>query len=159
MIGPFVTSYADILYRPEAVRELLAESDAELRLVMDTDWRSRYAHRSEHPESDGEKMTLGAGGAVTRIHRDIPPAQAAGEFIGLAYYGRHGAERLRAHYHRIRGGAPWGGPALDKAYLIHLFQEMVERGERFTAVPIDGEYIEVDTTEDHAYAEARWGAR
>src|SRR5206468_4085125 len=84
MHGPFVTSYADILYRPEAVQRLLAPSDSELRLVMDTDWRARYAHRSEHPESDGEKMTLGDDGRVTRIHRDIPPERASGEFIGLA---------------------------------------------------------------------------
>jgi NDP-sugar pyrophosphorylase family protein len=33
---------------------------------------------------------------------------------------------------------------------------MVEAGEAFSAVPIHGQYIEVDTTEDHAYAEATW---
>jgi choline kinase len=158
MDGPFVTTYADILYLPEAVQKLLhGGAHGDLRLVVDTDWRARYAHRSEHPETDAEKLTLNGDGRVTRIHRDIAPAGAAGEFIGLAYYSARGAERLRAHYRRIREGAAWNGPALAKAYLIHLFQEMVERGEAFSAVPIHGNYIEVDTTQDFAYAEARWG--
>ena len=41
-------------------------------------------------------------------------------------------------------------------YLIHLFQEMIEQGLDFHVVTTDGEYMEIDTEEDYALANASW---
>ncbi|MEQ9320129.1 MAG: NTP transferase domain-containing protein, partial [Polyangiaceae bacterium] len=47
----FVSTYADIVYRPEAIAKVTA-SPHDITLVCDTDWRRRYVDRSEHPETD-----------------------------------------------------------------------------------------------------------
>src|SRR5205807_2026747 len=111
----------------EVVRRALASSEA-VALVVDTCWRERYTHRSEHPPEDAEKVTV-AGGAITRIHRDIDPEVAHGEFTGLARFTAEGGACLRYHYHRCRArhaGRPFReAPSFEKAYLIHLFQEMI----------------------------------
>ena len=82
MDGPFICSYADILYTPRVVARLLA-SEADISLVVDTDWLSRYRLRTEHPPDDAEKVTA-RDGRITRVHRGIEPAQAHGEYIGVA---------------------------------------------------------------------------
>ena len=54
MADGFVCSYADILYRPAVVRRAL-EHEGDIALCVDTDWRTRYVDRSQHPEDDAEK--------------------------------------------------------------------------------------------------------
>ncbi|MBL8703139.1 MAG: phosphocholine cytidylyltransferase family protein [Alphaproteobacteria bacterium] len=161
MDGPFLSSYADILYTPEIVAKLVA-SPGDLVLGVDTDWVEHYRPRSLHPPHDAEKVTA-AGGRITRVHRAIPNDAAYGEFIGVAKYSAAGAARLRAHYHRRRAahaGRPFREAAVfEKAYLIHLFQDMIEAGETFAHADTHGDYREIDTLEDLANAEQLWRFR
>jgi hypothetical protein len=99
-------------------------------------------------------------GQVTRIHREMPPDVAHGEYIGVAKFSMAGSARLRAHYARCRrefAGRPWReARVFEKAYKILLFQEMIEAGERIGYVDTPGGYIEVDTQQDFEYAREQW---
>ncbi|MDP6982212.1 MAG: phosphocholine cytidylyltransferase family protein [Candidatus Latescibacteria bacterium] len=154
----FVCTYADILYRPEVVRRAL-EHEAEAVLCVDTHWRTRYAHRSQHPEDDAEKVTAD-GDRITRINRTIPSHEADGEYIGVARFSAQASDQLRRTYHDVRerlGDEPWkAGAPFPKAYLIHLYEEMLEAGHDFHMVTTDGQYMEVDTEEDFELANQRW---
>jgi choline kinase len=159
MAGGFVSSYGDILYTPEAMRRLVA-TPADIALLVDTDWRRRYAPRTEHPETDGEKVRLD-GGRVVEVNRAIPADEAPAEFTGVAKFSPAGARALAEHYHRARmawedaATTPHGLP-FARWYLIHLLQEMLEAGVRMTAVETHGGYFEIDTTQDWRLAEAGW---
>jgi L-glutamine-phosphate cytidylyltransferase len=159
MDEPFICCYSDILFTPGVVRRVL-DSQADFSLVVDTRWLDRYEHRSEHPPDDAEKVTV-AGGLVTLIHRAIPTEEAHGEYIGVAKFSRAGAETLREHYHQARhrfAGQPFReAPVFEKAYLIHLFQEMIEAGVPMHHVDTPGEYMEVDTQQDFDLARRHWG--
>jgi L-glutamine-phosphate cytidylyltransferase len=159
MDGPFLCAYSDILFTPEVVRRLLASTE-DFSLVVDTCWQDRYVHRSEHPPDDAEKVTV-ADGRVTRVHRAIPPEEAHGEYIGVAGFSARGAQLLREHYHRCRAafaGRPFReAPVFEKAYLIHLFQQMIEDGVRMAHVDTPGGYMEIDTQQDFALARQFWG--
>jgi L-glutamine-phosphate cytidylyltransferase len=161
MNEPFICCYSDILFTPDVIRRLAATKD-DMALGVDTEWLHRYEDRTDHPPDDAEKVIVD-GPRVTRIHRNIPPAEAYGEYIGVAKFSATGAARLREHYHRCRqefSGRPWREAAVfEKAYLILLFQEMIERGERFTHVDTPGGYIEVDTQQDFEYARQQWLTR
>ena len=160
MADGFVSSYADILYTPAAVQRLLA-SPGDIALLVDTDWRRRYQPRTEHPETDGEKVRL-RDGHVVEVNRAIPPAEAPAEFTGVAKFTPLGARLLTEHYHRARrrhdGGPYRGVPTFEKAYLIHLLQDMLEAGVVMRAVETHGGYFEIDTTQDHGLAERGWSA-
>jgi choline kinase len=157
----FVCCYSDTLFSPQAVESALA-SDDDIALVIDTAWLVRYEHRSEHPSDDAEKVTT-ENGAVTRIHREIEEADAYGEYIGMAKFSTAGAARLKHHYHRCReqhAGRPFReAKAFEKAYKIHLLQEMIEAGEQIAHVDTPGHYIEIDTQEDFEYARNHWATR
>ena len=158
MADGFVCSYADILYRPTVVRRAL-EHEGDIALCVDTDWRTRYADRSQHPEDDAEKI-VAEGDRVVEVNRAIAAPAASGEYIGVARFSVAGTRFLRAHYQRMKAeyaGQTWkDGTPFEKAYLIHLFQEMLDAGLALHMVPTDGEYMEIDTEEDLALANARW---
>jgi phosphoenolpyruvate phosphomutase len=158
MTEPFICCYSDILFTPEVVARLLSR-DEDMSVVVDTQWLSRYTERTEHPPDDAEKVTV-SNGLVTRIHRGIDPREAHGEYIGVAVFSASGAARLREHYHRCRekhAGRPFREAAtFEKAYLILLFQEMIEAGERMVHVDTPGGYIEIDTQQDFDYARRHW---
>lgn len=158
MTDGFVCSYADILYRGNVVRRAL-DHPGDIVLCVDTDWRTRYADRSLHPEDDAEKV-IADGDRVVRIRRDISSEQASGEYIGVAKFSARGAEWLRDHYARVKerfAGQIWRDETpFEKAYLIHLFQAMIEDGVAVHMVTTDGEYMEIDTEEDYELANVTW---
>ncbi len=158
MDEPFVCCYSDILFTPSIVEQLL-RSDADISLATDSEWLVRYEHRTEHPSDDAEKVTVSSG-VITEIHREIPESVAHGEFIGLTRFSAAGAAAFRQHYHQRRAefaGRPFREAGLfEKAYLIHLLQDMIEAGQRMVHVDTPGGYIEVDTQQDFEYARRFW---
>ncbi len=158
LAGGFVSTYADIVYRGSAARRVV-ESPHDKVLVCDTDWRRRYVDRSQHPESDGEKMRAD-GARIVELSRRIASEEASGEFIGVAKFTPDGAREMVDGFDRARAaweGKTWReGRTFERAYLIDLFQEMIERGSTFHRVDTHGGYMELDTREDLACAEKWW---
>jgi L-glutamine-phosphate cytidylyltransferase len=151
----FLSSYTDILYRGAAVKDALASPHDKV-LVCDTDWRRRYVKRSQHPESDAEKMRAD-GERVVELSRTIPGEAASGEFIGVAKMTAAGAGELVRAYDEAKASCPTlGDRPFEKAYLIHLFQRMIEGGSTFHRVNTHGGYMELDTLEDLALAQSWW---
>ena len=154
----FVCCYSDILFTSDVVRRVV-DHPADIALSVDTEWLARYQHRTQHPPDDGEKVTV-ANGTVTRVHRAIRPAEAHGEYTGIAKFTPAGAAQLRHHFARARekfAGQPFREAAVfEKAYLILLFQEMIEAGVCFAHADTPGNYMEVDTQEDFELARRHW---
>jgi choline kinase len=161
MAGGFVSTYADIVYRPEIVARL-AGSPHDLTLVCDTAWRRRYVGRSQHPETDAEKMRA-EGDRVVELSRHLASEAASGEFIGVLKASPAGAARLCAAFDAARaryaGQVFREGRTFEKAYLIDLLQHMLEQGEIMHRLDTDGGYMEIDTLEDAALAEEWWALR
>ncbi len=146
----FLCCYSDTLFTSVVIGKLLA-CPADIAVVVDTDWRARYAQRSQHPPDDAEKVTA-RNGRITAIERAIEEGAAYGEFTGIAKFNAAGAGRLREHYRRFRQA---GGS--ERAYLIELFQQMIEAGVEMAHVDTAGEYMEIDTQEDFELARRGWG--
>ncbi len=154
----FVSSYTDIVYRGECVKDVVAAPWDKV-LVCDTDWRRRYVRRTQHPESDAEKMR-GEGDRVIELSRTIASEQATGEFIGVAKFTKDGAKELIEAYDDAKANCTTlGDRPFLKAYLIHLFQRMIEKGSSFHKVDTLGGYMELDTLQDLELAETWWAGR
>jgi choline kinase len=154
----FVCCYSDILFTSDVVRRLL-QHPADIALSVDTHWLERYQHRTQHPPNDAEKVTV-LNGCVTRVHRGIEPKEAHGEYTGIAKFTPKGAAELRGHFHRAKekfAGKPFREAAVfEKAYLIHLFQDMIEAGVKMAHADTRGNYMEVDTQQDFDLARQYW---
>jgi choline kinase len=158
MTEPFVCTYSDTLFTADVVKRVLA-NPADIVLSVDTHWLERYEHRSDHPPNDAEKVTV-ANGLVTRVHRGIEISAAHGEFTGIANISSAGAAILKEHYHRCKAryaGKPFREAVeFEKAYLIHLLQDMIEAGVPMAHADTQGSYIEVDTQQDFEFSQNSW---
>ena len=158
MDEPFICTYSDVLFTADVIKNLLPVTD-DIAVVVDTAWLDRYVLRTEHPPEDAEKVIVG-NGAVTRVHRGINPDAAHGEYIGVAKFSATGAAELRRHYQRCKdahaGRSFREAAVFEKAYLIHLFQDMIEAGVYFAHVDTPGGYMEIDTQQDLDLAQEQW---
>src|ERR1019366_728965 len=105
LAGGFVSTYADIVYRGSAVKKAMASPHAKV-LVNDTDWRRRYVNRSQHPETDAEKMRA-EGERIVQLSRKIESEKATGEFIGVTKFTPDGAREMVAGFDEAK--AKWAG--------------------------------------------------
>jgi L-glutamine-phosphate cytidylyltransferase len=157
----FVSTYGDIVYEGAVVQKLVA-STADIALGCDTAWRRRYVGRTQHPETDAEKLRAD-GTRVVEISRTIPSEQADGEFIGVMKLSKQGAsEFLRAFDQAERsygGGMFREGRTFQKAYLLDLLAEMLEQGTAMQREDTRGSYMEIDTLQDLSMAEKWWKDR
>ena len=143
-----------------AAVEALTRSPHDITLVVDTDWRRRYQGRTEHPESDAEKVQA-EGDRLTRLSRHIEPSLATGEFIGVMRLTANGAQQFLAAFDRARAAHQDTDPfregrTFQKAYLIDLLQVMIEAGTPLHCVEVHGGYMEIDTQQDASLAEQWW---
>jgi choline kinase len=157
----FVSSYGDIVYEGAVVQKLVA-SPADIALGCDTAWRRRYVGRTQHPETDAEKLRADRE-RVIELSRTIPSEQADGEFIGVMKLSAEGAAELTGAFDRAQraydGGLFREGRTFRKAYLLDLLAEMLEHGVPMQRENTRGGYMEIDTLQDLSMAEKWWKER
>ena len=151
MNDDFIFSYSDIVYSSEIVAKLM-ECEADIALTVDIDWLQHYEGRDLHPISEAELVKVEDGRVVKIGKGVVSPAEAHGEFIGLAKFTKLGAEAMKLAYYRVakeRPSAPFQNAAsLDKAYMTDMIQELVDNGSLVQSVNIKGGWMEIDTLQD-----------
>ncbi|MCA9565852.1 MAG: phosphocholine cytidylyltransferase family protein, partial [Myxococcales bacterium] len=156
----FVSSYSDIVFDNAYVQGVV-EHPGEIVIGVDTAWRTRYLERSEHPESDAEKVKLGADGTVLSLDRGLESEEADGEFVGVVKFSAPAAQALCEVFDELRDElgdeAPFRNAAhFRKAYLIDMIQELIDRGHTVHSAKVPGRYFEIDTTQDYELAARDW---
>jgi len=149
-------SYGDIVYSAAVVKAAV-QSSGDLVVVVDTAWRQRYEDRASHPVSEAEKVLADEHGMVLRIGKHLIDNETVlGEFIGLVKLSTKGCQILRKTFHDAKSqfdGHPFqNAKTFMEAYLTDMFQEITQRGGLIHTVLIQGNWVEIDTTEDYDYA-------
>ena len=156
---PTYLTYSDIIFTP-AVAQAAAASTAEIGLVIDRQFRTIYEGRTEHPLEEGEVADLMPDGSVARVgKRALPPADAIGEYIGLARLGERGVATVHNTLDQLirqfagREHDPFMRAAsFRNAYQTDLWQTLIDSGLRVDPILIDGQWREIDTAQDLASA-------
>lgn len=145
--GPMIVSYADILYEPATVRELL-NAPSGLALTYDQDWLSLWRRRFDDPLSDAESFRLDAAGNVTEIGQKVSDiGQIEGQFMGLLKLEADGRKWIED----LLVAEPAGRLGFDTTGLL---SKLIAAGHPVTGVPAMGGWCEIDTQSDLAVAEA-----
>jgi phosphoenolpyruvate phosphomutase len=148
--GELLVSYSDIWVDDSIIKKLL-DSDEDISIVVDTDWKKRYDDRYHHPIEEAEKV-IAKGGKVIKIGKMINPNMACGEFIGLVKFSEHGAMILKKVYDQVKkkyADKPFHtASSLEKAYITDMIQELIDRGHTVSAIDTKSGWLEIDTVED-----------
>ena len=150
--GNVVISYSDILFESSIVTRLM-ESNHDISIVVDIDWRGYYVNRNDHPIAEAENVIFDANNNVVKIGKIMTNKDDVhGEFIGMLKLSPRGAEIFKRHFNRSKE-LYWDKPfqrskIFQKAYITDLLQEMADLGVPVHSVIIERGWKEIDTIED-----------
>lgn len=154
--GNIIISYSDILFEPIVVKRTL-ESNHDISVVVDIDWRGYYVGRKDHPISEAENVIFNSNNEVEKIGKiNTGKEEVHGEFIGMIKLTNRGAKIFKQHFHRLKN-IYWNKPfqrakTFQKAYLTDMIQELVDIGVKVHCVIIESGWKEIDTVEDYKKA-------
>jgi len=154
--GNIIISYSDILFEPFIVKRAM-ESDHDISVIVDVDWRDYYINRKDHPLSEAENVIFNSNNEVVKIGKIASEKEEVhGEFIGMIKLNHRGCETLRQNFHRVKK-IYWNKPfqrakIFQKAYLTDMIQELVDIGIKVHCVIIERGWKEIDTVEDYKKA-------
>jgi choline kinase len=140
LTGEFLYLHADTVFHPDILRRLVAAPSQPAILAAD-----RKACAEEEM-----KYKLDSAGAVFEINKTMPPAEAHGEFLGLARFSAAALPVIRRSVERILARGEFG------SFFEAALQEMIDAGELAPAVADTGDlpWREIDFPEDYAAARA-----
>lgn len=131
---PFaIVSYSDIVYREEAIRQIMA-IDADIVIAVDRRWRHRYGKRRINELAKKEKVVLSADG-VRKLGAALSETEADGEFLGLA---RFSPEAMRA----IAEMQHLTADDLSQANLSELIERLRKQGLNVAYYDVAGDWAE-----------------
>tara|TARA_B100000963_G_C22639753_1_gene679781 strand:- start:446 stop:1564 length:1119 start_codon:yes stop_codon:yes gene_type:complete len=154
--GNIIISYSDILFDSSVVERTL-DSDHDISVVVDIDWRGYYVGRKDHPLSEAENVIFNSNNEVEKIGKiNTGKEEVHGEFIGMIKLSDRGTELFKQHFHRLKK-IYWNKPfqrakSFQKAYLTDFIQELVDIGIKVHCVIIESGWKEIDTVEDYKKA-------
>lgn len=165
MNSGFLFSYSDIIYDEVIIRQML-ETNSDIAIAVDCNWLEYYEDRVDHPISEAELVFSENRKTVTLIRKDADSKNAFGEFLGVAYFSRKGAEILKdvfndllQYYYENPGQAFHTAKSFKKAYLTDMLQEIINRGYSVDLVQIKGNWTEIDIPRDLTVSEQFWGKK
>ena len=154
--GHVIVSYSDILFEKEVVKRLM-ESEHDISIVVDIDWRGYYINRKDHPINEAENVIFDANNNVVEIGKiHTGKHDVHGEFIGMLKLSPRGSEIFKKHFHRAKD-LYWNKPfqrakTFQKAYITDIIQDMSDLGVPIHCVIIERGWKEIDTEEDYKNA-------
>ena len=154
--GNIVISYSDILFDKSVVRRLI-DSNYDISVVVDIDWRGYYVGRKDHPISEAENVIFNSNNEVEKIGKiNTGNEEVHGEFIGMIKLSSRGCEIFKQQFNRLKK-IYWDKPfqrakIFQRAYLTDFIQELVDIGIKVHVVIIESGWKEIDTVEDYRKA-------
>ena len=152
MNDEFIASYSDILFGADVVRRLM-ESEEDIAIVVDVDWKGYYEGRTEHPINEAENVIFDADNNVEEIGKIVSNKRAVdGEFIGMLKCTKKGAKIFKKYFHEAKNKfyeKPFiRAKTFDQAYLTDFIQYLVNKDIKVKCVMIERGWIEMDTVQD-----------
>tara|TARA_Y100000816_G_C26075106_1_gene565833 strand:- start:12 stop:1133 length:1122 start_codon:yes stop_codon:yes gene_type:complete len=154
--GNIIIAYSDILFDSSVVKRLL-NSDHDISVVVDIDWRGYYVGRKDHPLSEAENVIFDSNNQVIKIGKiGAKKNDVHGEFIGMIKLSKKGSEIFKQNFHRVKNSY-WNKPfqrakVFQNSYLTDMLQELVDIGVKVHCVIIERGWKEIDTVEDYQKA-------
>jgi len=146
--GDVIVSYGDIVYSRKVLATLL-KADADIAVVIDLDWESYWRARNENPLDDAETLKMSSDGRILEIgQKPESLEEIEGQYMGLMKFSAKGIETLSKVFYDAKEMGNLCGKSVKNAYMTDLLQAMIELGHRVDAVPVHGEWVEVDTGKD-----------
>ncbi len=142
---PCIVSYSDIFYDANAIRALM-DTNAELAITYDPNWRTLWESRFADPLLDAETFVMDANSILLEIGQKAKQIEEIqGQYMGLLRFTPASWQKVEALRETLAPGVR------DKLDMTGMLQRLIS-GYRveIRALPYTGEWGEVDSADDLA---------
>jgi len=139
-----IISYGDIIYEKRNLAKLI-ESDAEISIMVDLNWRKLWSLRFSNPLDDAETMkfdeqlNISELGKKTKDYNEIQ-----GQFTGLLKFRKNSLTKIKSYYEDLI----LHHKDFRNLYMTDFIQLLINSNFDVKAVPVLGGWLEVDTEND-----------
>jgi choline kinase len=146
--GGVIVSYGDIVYSTGILQALL-KSKADIAVTIDKEWESYWKERNENPLNDAETLKLRDDGTISAIgQKPKSLSEIEGQYMGLMKFSAEGIKQIKQIFNTaVKTGGLLGKP-VENSYMTDLLQAVIDTDSLVTAVPVHGEWVEVDNAND-----------
>lgn len=137
-----IVSYSDIVYPGSTIRTL-AQSEGDIVVPFNTEWRELWQQRFSDPLLDAETFSYNPDGTLTQIGgraRSLDEIQ--GQYMGLLKLTPAGWGRVESYLTSLPEST------VSKLDVTSLLQRLLSRKVAIQTVPIAGQWYEVDSERD-----------
>ena len=152
--GDVIVSYGDIIFEKNVLRQLV-QSDNDVSIIIDKNWKEYWSIRSKNPLVDLESLKLDSEENITSIGQKVNKLEEIqGQYIGLMKFSEKGVNILKDFYHECKKTSEKKPNPLnpnlpfEKSFMTDLLQGLINSNYQLHSVPINGGWLELDTTED-----------
>jgi len=147
-----IISYTDIIFEQKIIRQML-EFSGDIGIAVNVNWRKNYEGRNFHPLSEAENVLI-ENESVYEIRKNISKNtfdQQIAEFLGIMKLSQKGGKILLEKYNQLKDnhqGSFHTANSLDQAYITDMLQEIINSGNDVRPIKTNGNWAEIDTTQD-----------
>lgn len=157
--GEIIISYSDIIFEENVINQL-KNTEGDIVLAIDLNWRNSYEGRTKHPLLEAENILLNNSNEIIEIKKNIQKEnEKVGEFLGLIKMSEKGSKIFLEKINDLENnhiGKFHNAPSFKKAYLTDFVQEMIDSSIKMTPSFILGKWCEIDTKQDLEIAEKKF---
>lgn len=141
-------AYGDVVYEPQVVEALWGCSEP-IGVAVNTAWLKLWQFRMDDPLSDAETLKLdGEGNIIELGKRARSYDDVQGQYMGLVKVRADFALELVEIHRQLDPDQLYDSKDLPNMYMTSFLQHLIDLGIPVRAVPVDGGWLEVDSTTD-----------
>ena len=141
-------SYGDIVYN-DNVFNAIHESNEQINVVVDKNWREYWEARMDDPLRDVETLKIDENGSIKELgkkpnsYKDIE-----GQYIGLIKIRKDVVKQVKDYYQNLDKNILYDGKNYNNMYMTSFLQMISDNIIPLTPVFITSGWIEVDEPSD-----------
>jgi choline kinase len=136
--------YGDIVYEPRVLKKLL-ETDGEVVVAADQDWKRLWSIRMEDPLSDAETFKVRSGRVVELGKKPDSYDDMQAQYMGLIKVRANKVQEFIDFYHAMNRSQGYDGKDFDNMYMTSFLQYLIDSDWEVSPVYVSNGWLEVDT--------------
>ena len=147
MDDDLIISYADIIYKHDVLKKLLNSQD-DLSVVIDKDWKKLWSLRMENPLDDAETLKIENGNIIEIGKKAHTYNDIEGQYIGLIKISKKILNQIIKFYDMLDRDAYYDEKNFDNMYMTSFIQMIIDNLYNVKPIFINGGWIEIDSLND-----------
>lgn len=140
-------AYGDIVYEPNVLKTLL-DTEGEIVLAADKEWRRLWSLRMEEPLKDAETFKMEGGRVIELGKKPKGYDEIQAQYMGLIKIRGDHVQHFINFFHAMDKHSTYDGKNYDNMYMTSLIQAMIDIGWKICPALISNGWLEIDSASE-----------